>query len=178
LGKNFKAIVDDYSKDFDFAANKYSVEVKTNKGSFTLDLLPKDAPNHCANLLGLAKAGFYDGLKFHRVIDGFMIQGGCPNGSGTGGPGYTINAEFNNMSHVPGVLSMARAQNPNSAGSQFFVCVADAKFLDKQYTAFGITRDAASLEVVKSIGKVATDAHDAPLEPVTIEKMTIVEAPL
>ncbi len=175
MTKNYKALVNDFAKDFDFEHKKYAVEIETTMGTFTLDLAPSVAPGHCANLLGLAKAKFYDGLKFHRVIDGFMIQGGCPQGTGTGGPGYNIDAEFNPTPHKAGVLSMARAQNPNSAGSQFFVCVADALFLDRQYTAFGRTRDEESLEVVKNIGQVTTDAHDAPVEEVTIKRMTVLE---
>jgi cyclophilin family peptidyl-prolyl cis-trans isomerase len=175
MTKNYRSLVDDFAKDFDFKAKKYAIEVETNQGSFTLDLFTDLAPGHCKNILGLAKAGFYDGLKFHRVISGFMIQGGCPSGTGTGGPGFNIDAEFNATPHKAGILSMARAQNPNSAGSQFFVCVADALFLDKQYTAFGKTRDEKSLEVVKSIGKVATDSGDAPLEDVVMTRVTVLE---
>ena len=123
----------------------------------------------------LAKIGYYDGLIFHRIISGFMIQGGCPEGTGTGGPGYTINAEFNATKHEPGVLSMARTNDPNSAGSQFFICLETVPHLDRQYTAFGRTADADSLAVVKKIGAVATDGRDKPTTPVKINKATVVE---
>ena len=100
-------------------------------------------------MLGLAKIGYYDGGAFHRIIKDFMIQGGCPEGTGTGGPGYKIAAEFNATPHEPGVLSMARTGDPNSAGSQFFICLARVPHLDRQYTAFGRTADADSLAVVQ-----------------------------
>ena len=135
-------------KEIDFAANTYQLELKTNHGSILLDLSPDVAPGHSANLLALAKIGFYDGLSFHRVIGGFMIQGGCPEGTGTGGPGYNIDAEFNDTPHVDGVLSMARSTDPNSAGSQFFICLGTQAFLDGQYTAFGRTADTASMDVL------------------------------
>ena len=144
-------------------------------GKITLDMMPELAPGHVKNMLGLAKIGFYDGLTFHRVINGFMIQGGCPEGTGTGGPGYTIPAEFNKTKHEPGVLSMARTSDPNSAGSQFFLCLERVPHLDNQYTAFGKTADAESLAVVKKIGAVDTGAQDRPTKPVTINKATVVE---
>jgi peptidyl-prolyl cis-trans isomerase B (cyclophilin B) len=106
-----------------------------------------------------------------------MIQGGCPQGTGTGGPGYTIPAEFNRTQHEPGVLSMARTSDPNSAGSQFFICLERVPHLDNQYTAFGRTADAASLEVVKAIGVVRTGGGDRPVEPVTIKKVTVSKKP-
>ena len=106
-------------------------------GPVTIELLPEKAPNHVARIKELADEGFYDGLSAHRVIDGFMAQMGCPQGVGTGGSGKNINAEFNDVSHQRGVCSMARAQNPNSADSQFFICFDDASFLDGQYTAWG-----------------------------------------
>ena len=115
--------VDEATNDLDFDNKKYQIQLDTNKGMIKLDLDATVAPNHCRNMIGLARIGFYDGLIFHRVIDGFMIQGGCPEGTGTGGPGYNVDAEFNKMPHEAGVLSMARSQNPNSAGSQFFVCL-------------------------------------------------------
>ena len=120
--------------------------ISTNLGDIVLKFFPDKAPNHVANFMKLAKANFYNETKFHRVIPGFMIQGGDPNTKpggdtigppGAGGPGYTINAEFNDVHHKKGILSMARSQDPNSAGSQFFICVADADSLDNQYTAFG-----------------------------------------
>ena len=107
-----------------------------------------------------------------------MIQGGCPSGNGTGGPGYTIKAEFNEKPHEPGVLSMARTSDPNSAGSQFFLCLEKVPYLDRQYTAFGKTADASSLEVVKTIGKVKTGSGDAPLQPVVIKEARVVEKAL
>src|SRR5687767_15507258 len=115
--------VDAALKDVDFDKNKYQIELDTTKGKIVLDLLPDVAPGHAKNIIGLTKIGFYNGVKFHRVIKGFMIQGGCPQGTGTGGPGYTIKAEFNKTPHEPGVLSMARSSDPNSGGSQFFICL-------------------------------------------------------
>lgn len=126
------------------AENTPGAVIKTSYGNMTLEFFPEKAPNHAKNFLDLAKKGFYDGCTFHRVIPGFMIQGGCPNSKqdasgtpGTGGPGYNVDAEFNEISHKRGVLSMARSQDPNSAGSQFFIVVKDSLFLDGQYTAFG-----------------------------------------
>ncbi len=129
-----------------------------------------------ANFVNLARRGYYDGLSFHRVIAGFMIQGGCPEGTGMGGPGYQIDAEFNSMPHEPGVLSMARSSNPNSAGSQFFICLDAHPHLDGQYTAFGKVADDESMDVVREIGSVKTAAQDRPLEEIRIEKATIVES--
>jgi peptidyl-prolyl cis-trans isomerase B (cyclophilin B) len=128
-------------------------------------------------MLSLAKIGYYDGLIFHRVISGFMIQGGCPEGTGTGGPGYTIKAEFNATQHVPGVLSMARTNDPDSAGSQFFICLEKVSHLDRQYTAFGKTADDASLQVVKKIGAVPTARGDRPTPDVKINKATVQATP-
>ena len=123
MSKNRQPEVIAAIKDLDFDKNNYQIELKTNHGLIVLDLLPDIAPGHCGNLIGLARIGYYNGVSFHRVISGFMIQGGCPLGTGTGGPGYTIKAEFNEMPHVAGVLSMARTSDPNSAGSQFFICL-------------------------------------------------------
>lgn len=170
-----KAKVTEAAKDFDFETKKYQVVIDTTMGKITLNMWPDVAPEHCKNMMGLAKIGFYDGLVFHRVIDGFMIQGGCPDGTGMGGPGYQVDQEFNDKHHAPGVLSMARAQDPNSAGSQFFICVADAGFLDKQYTAFGETADEESLKVVQAIGKVETAASDRPHEDVVMKTVTVKE---
>jgi peptidyl-prolyl cis-trans isomerase B (cyclophilin B) len=175
--KNRKAEVEVAQKEIDFAKNRYQVVLDTTLGPITLNLLPDVAPGHCLNLLGLAKIGYYDGLIFHRVISGFMIQGGCPQGTGTGGPGYTIKAEFNGTTHVPGVLSMARTSDPNSAGSQFFICLETVPHLDRQYTAFGQTADAASLAVVKKIGATPTDGGDRPKTPVKINTMKVVATP-
>ncbi len=113
------------------------VRVATDKGDIVLELFPDDAPKHVAAFLKLVKDGFYDGLAFHRVEPGFVIQGGDPDGDGTGGPGYRLPAEFNSRSHLRGTLAMARASDPDSAGSQFYICLADVRFLDGQYTVFG-----------------------------------------
>ena len=174
--KSYEADVQTAIKELDFDAKTYQIELNTNHGRILLDLLPDLAPGHCANMLALAKIGYYDGLTFHRIIDGFMIQGGCPAGTGTGGPGYNINAEFNDTPHVAGVLSMARSQDPNSAGSQFFLCLANADYLDNQYTAFGRTADDASLEVVQKLGKLETDSGDRPTSPALIETAKVIEA--
>jgi len=125
--------------------NKEIAVIKTTQGEMVLEFWPDVAPKTVENFKKLAREGFYDGTAFHRIVKGFMIQGGDPltkdadaeSSWGTGGPGYKIPAEFNDRSHVRGVISMARSQNPDSAGSQFFICLADAKFLDRQYTAFG-----------------------------------------
>ncbi len=113
------------------------IKIETEKGDILIELYPDSAPNHVANFKALAGKGFYDGLKFHRVIAGFMAQGGDPDGNGTGGPGYSIDAEFNDRKHVRGTLAMARSANPNSAGSQFYICYGDTPHLDGQYTIFG-----------------------------------------
>ncbi|MEZ6092767.1 MAG: peptidylprolyl isomerase [Pirellulaceae bacterium] len=167
--------VDQATKDLDFDNKKYQVTLQTTHGDIVLNMRPDKAPGHCRNMIGLAKSGFYDGLDFHRIIGGFMIQGGCPDGNGTGGPGYQIKAEFNDMPHVAGVLSMARSQNPNSAGSQFFICLGTHAYLDGQYTAFGECADDASYQVVQKIGSVATGRDDHPKEPVLINKATVSE---
>lgn len=135
------------------------------------EFLKDKAPETCRNFIKLANKGFYDGLIFHRVIADFMIQGGCPNGTGTGGPGYTIKAEFNDTKHVPGIVSMARSKDPDSAGSQFFICVAECPHLDNNYTAFGkVTK---GYDVVEKISKVKVNLQDRPLEPVVMKKVYI-----
>ena len=175
MAKNYKSDVEAHTKDFD-ASKNYRVTLNTNAGTIKLDLDAAKAPGHVKNMVGLAKAGFYDGVIFHRVISGFMIQGGDPTGTGTGGPGYQIDAEFNDTKHEPGVLSMARSSDPNSAGSQFFICLpGDTSFLDGQYTAFGKTADDESLEVVKSIGATPTDAGDRPKSEQKIDKAEVQE---
>ena len=151
----------------------YEVTLDTSAGPIRLAFAAESAPGHVRNMVALAESGFYDGGCFHRIIKGFMIQGGCPQGTGTGGPGYTIPAEFNRTPHEPGVLSMARTSDPNSAGSQFFLCLEKVPHLDRQYTAFGRTADQASLDVVKAIGAVRTGAQDRPVEPVVIKKVTV-----
>ncbi len=177
MAKNRKAEVEAAQKTLDFKKNNYQLTLDTTLGKITLDMLPEVAPGHVRNILGLAKIGYYNGLGFHRVIEGFMIQGGCPEGTGSGGPGYTISAEFNATKHEAGVLSMARTSDPDSGGSQFFICLEKTPHLDRQYTAFGRTADAASLEVVRAIGDLKTGANDRPLKPVTIKTATVVEAP-
>jgi peptidyl-prolyl cis-trans isomerase B (cyclophilin B) len=165
------------AKAVDLDGFDYEVVLDTSLGKIRLKLDPKVAPGHVRNLVALAESGYYDGGCFHRIIKGFMIQGGCPEGTGTGGPGYKIPAEFNATPHEPGVLSMARTNDPNSAGSQFFICLERVPHLDRQYTAFGRTADDASLQVVKSIGSVRTAASDRPVEPVIITKVTVVKTP-
>ncbi|QDU38743.1 Putative bifunctional phosphatase/peptidyl-prolyl cis-trans isomerase [Maioricimonas rarisocia] len=162
--------------DVDFDSKNYQVEFETNKGTILLDLWPDIAPGHCKNLIGLAKIGFYDGIIVHRVIPGFVLQAGCPLGNGTGGPGYTIDAEFNEQPHEAGVLSMARTSDPNSAGSQFFICLDRVPHLDRQYTGFGKTANDESLKVVLSIGNVPTDASDRPTEEVKILSGRVIES--
>ncbi|MCI9586537.1 MAG: peptidylprolyl isomerase [Oscillospiraceae bacterium] len=141
-------------------------------------LYPEKAPNTVRNFISLANSGFYDGLIFHRCIPGFMIQGGCPNGTGMGGPGYHIRGEFsgngfaqNDLKHTLGVLSMARSMMPDSAGSQFFIMVDKAPHLDGQYAAFGLITD--NVEAAVAISKVSTDSHDRPKEPVVIESIRV-----
>lgn len=135
-------------------------------GVITAELFPETAPESVRNFISLIQKGYYDGLIFHRVIAGFMIQGGCPDGTGSGGPGYCIRGEFsangvdNSLAHTRGVLSMARAMDPNSAGSQFFIMHADAPHLDGQYAAFGRVTD--GMEVVDAIAAVETDHSDRP----------------
>lgn len=140
-------------------------------------LYPEVAPNTVKNFISLVKKGFYDGLTFHRVIPGFMIQGGCPQGTGIGGPGYHIRGEFsqngfaNDLAHDPGVLSMARAMAPDSAGSQFFIMHEKSPHLDGAYAAFGKVTE--GLSVVDEIARVQTDYSDKPLEPVVMKKVTV-----
>ena len=148
-----------------------------NGKTFKAELYPEKAPNTVNNFLSLVNKGFYNGLIFHRVIAGFMIQGGDPDGNGTGGPGYHIKGEFssngfakNDIEHVRGVLSMARAQHPNSAGSQFFVMHADADYLDGQYAAFG--RVIEGMETVDGIAETKTDWYDKPYETQIMKKVT------
>jgi peptidyl-prolyl cis-trans isomerase B (cyclophilin B) len=174
---NRRPEVDAAIADVDFSANTYQIEFTTTAGTILLDLTPDIAPGHCRNIIGLTKIGYYDGLIFHRVIQGFMIQGGCPTGSGTGGPGYTIKAEFNTMPHEPGVLSMARTNDPNSAGSQFFICLERVPHLDRQYTAFGKTANASSLDAVRKIGATPTGANDRPKADVKITAAKVIVTP-
>lgn len=157
----------------DGKAVEYLVTFATDVGDIQMEMWSDVAPNHCRSFIALAQAGYYDGLIFHRVIPGFMIQGGCSVGTGTGGPGYCVKEEFNEKSHVRGVLSMARAQPVDSAGSQFFLCVDKATFLDRKYTAFG--KVLKGMEAADKIVGADRDARDRPFEPVKIKsaKVTI-----
>lgn len=149
-----------------------TASIETDFGTIELELWPDAAPLHVANFRKLARAGFYRGTGFHRIVPGFVIQGGCPEGDGTGGPGWTVPAEFNARRHVKGVLSMARSAHPDSAGSQFFICLDDAPHLDGQYSAFG--RVTAGMDVVEQIAAVDCDAHGRPVG--RLPEMRIVNA--
>ena len=148
--------------------------IKTDVGDMVVEFFPEAAPNHVNNFTVLAGKGFYDGTTFHRVIPGFMIQGGDPNSKkadrslhGTGGPGYRLKAEFNDKPHKRGTLSMARSRHPDSAGSQFFICVADAPHLDGQYTVFGQVVE--GMDVADKIVSQKTDQRNNPLEPIAMD---------
>ena len=147
--------------DLAVEAEHLQARIKTAKGDIVFTFYPHEARQHSAAFIKLARAGFYDGLSFHRVEPGFVIQGGCPQGTGTGGPGYQLDAEFNALPHVKGTVAMARSSSPNSAGSQFYICLGDARFLDKQYTVFGQTT--AGQDVVDAIRRGDV------MEKVTIE---------
>ena len=140
--------------------------LETSKGAVTIEMRPDLAPGHVAQIKALARKGFYDGLKFHRVIAGFMAQTGCPQGTGTGGSGKKLKAEFSPEKHVRGTVSMARAQDPNSGDSQFFICFADAPFLNKQYTVWGSV--IAGMENIDAINK-----GEPPKSPDTIVSMRV-----
>ena len=149
-----------------------------NGKKMEIELYPEIAPETCANFEKLVKDGFYNGLTFHRVIKGFMIQGGCPEGTGMGGPGWHIRGEFaanghkNDLKHTKGVLSMARTMDPNSAGSQFFIMHENAPHLDGQYAAFG--KVVNGLDVIDEIANVKTNWADKPTQPVVMEKVELV----
>jgi peptidyl-prolyl cis-trans isomerase B (cyclophilin B) len=177
VAANRKSEVDAAVKDLDFASKTYQAELTTNKGPIRLVFFLDVAPGHVKNFLGLAKIGFYNNGSFHRIIKGFMIQGGCPQGTGTGGPGYQIPAEFNATPHEAGVLSMARTNDPNSAGSQFFICLGKHTHLDRQYTAFGKVADEESMATVRAIGNTAVNRNDQPIEKVVIQNATVTEKP-
>ncbi len=153
-----------------------TIEMENGK-TITAELFPEIAPNTVNNFISLIKKGFYDGLTFHRVIYGFMLQGGCPEGTGMGGPGYSIKGEFsgngfkNELKHTEGVLSMARSMMPDSAGSQFFIMHKAAPHLDGQYAAFGKVTD--GMDIVNEIAEVDTDFSDKPLDPQVIKKITV-----
>ncbi len=159
------------------AQNPIVTITMANGDMMKAELYPEIAPNTVNNFISLVKKGYYDGLIFHRVIAGFMIQGGCPNGNGMGGPGYSIKGEFsqngfkNTLKHTEGVLSMARSMMPDSAGSQFFIMHQNSPHLDGQYAAFG--KLAEGLDVVDKIAQVGTDWQDRPMVPQIIESMTV-----
>ena len=158
-------------------ANPVVTITMANGDVMKAELYPEIAPNTVNNFISLVQDGFYDGLIFHRVIRGFMIQGGCPNGTGMGGPGYTIKGEFsqnafaNTLDHTPGVLSMSRAMHPASAGSQFFIMHEAAPHLDGAYAAFGKITE--GMDVVNKIAETRTDYSDRPLEEQKIQSMTV-----
>jgi len=168
------------------AATKENAIIKTSYGEMTLAFWPEVAPKHVENFKKLARDGFYNGTAFHRIIKGFMIQGGCPNTKkgargipGTGDPGYKVKAEFNDRSHVRGVISAARSSDPHSAGCQFFICHGDAKFLDRQYTAFG--QLVGGDDVLEKIASVPVKSggggeKSTPIERIEVESVTIVAA--
>lgn len=154
------------------------VTIKTNsKKEIKIELYPEIAPNTVANFISLINKGFYDGVSFHRVIKGFMIQGGCPEGTGMGGPGYQIKGEFtengfkNDLKHTRGVISMARTNMPNSAGSQFFIMHQDAPYLDNKYASFGKVIE--GMDVVDEIAETETGMYDKPLTPQLMEKVSV-----
>jgi peptidyl-prolyl cis-trans isomerase B (cyclophilin B) len=144
-------------------AQGLQARIHTKKGDILFRFYANEARQHSAAFIKLARAGFYDGLTFHRVEPGFVIQGGCPQGTGTGGPGYNLNAEFNERPHVRGTVAMARSQSPNSGGSQFYICLGDARFLDRQYTVFGQTIEGQEVTDGIRVGDV--------MEKVTVEAL-------
>jgi peptidyl-prolyl cis-trans isomerase B (cyclophilin B) len=163
---------------FSSAAAEEIGVIQTSLGAIEVKFFPDKAPNHVKNFKTLAQSGFYNGTTFHRVIPDFMIQGGDPNSKddnrdndGAGGPGFTVKAEFNDTPHKRGILSMARARHPDSAGSQFFICVKDAFFLDGKYTAFGEV--VKGMDVADKIVAVPRDERDNPLEKVAIKSIAI-----
>jgi len=158
-----------------------SVNIETNHGNISINLLPDLAPETVRNFVTLAKKGFYDGTLFHRVIPGFMIQGGDPNTKdpnmknqwGMGGPGHTVKAEFSTRSHLEGIVSMARATDPDSAGSQFFIVTKDSTFLDREYTVFGEVSE--GMDVAHKIENLQKNQNDCPLEDAKMLKVSISE---
>jgi len=159
-----------------------AVLITTNEGIFMIELFPEDAPNTVNNFLKLVESGYYDGIVFHRIIPNFMIQAGDPNTIGPdsdrslwgqGGPGYNLKAEFSSRSHLRGIVSMARANDPDSAGSQFFIVTSDSTFLDKQYTVFGEVVD--GMEVADKIVNLPRDGNDCPKQEAKMLEVTISE---
>lgn len=165
------------SKENSTMQNPIATITMQDGGVMKLELYPDVAPNTVKNFITLANAGFYDGLTFHRIIAGFMIQGGDPNGTGSGGPGYSIKGEFtsngfkNDLKHKRGVISMARTMIPDSAGSQFFIMHADYPYLDGEYAAFGMLLE--GFDVLDAIATVQTNRNDAPLTPVVIDTIRV-----
>ena len=155
--------------------NYPKARIETTEGTIVVELWDDVAPGHAKNFLDLAAKGFYDGLTFHRIIKNFVIQGGCPKGNGTGGPGYNVKAEFNNRKHEKGVLSMARSSDPNSAGSQFFICLGrdHCQHLDGQYTAFGKV-----VEGLDAVDKIAATPlrGETPVNPPKMKSVKKIEA--
>jgi cyclophilin family peptidyl-prolyl cis-trans isomerase len=148
------------------------VTIETTYGNIVIEFYPEDAPNHVWNFIKLARSGFYDGLVFHRVVEDKVIQAGCPNGDGFGGPGYSIRAEFNEHEHEPGAVGMAREDHdPDSAGSQFYICLAPMRHLDGKYTVFGHVID--GMDTARRIGRVVVDARYRPIQAVFMENVVI-----
>ncbi len=148
--------------------------IRTNFGEITIAFHPEDAPETVINFIALTRKRFYDGLTFHRIIPGFMMQGGCPRGDGLGDPGYKLKAEFNDRKHVAGTVSMARSRDPDSAGSQFFICFRATPHLDRQYTAFAQVVD--GMDVVKKVEAVGTSGTGRPMEKVVMERVELLDA--
>ena len=150
--------------------------ISTTMGDMVVELWNDVAPGHVENFTKLAGNEFYDNLIFHRIIPQFVIQGGCPEGTGTGGPGWNVKNEFNDRQHVEGTLSMARSADPDSAGSQFFVCLGreHCQHLDNQYTGFGQVVE--GMDVVRAIGAIETDGQDRPMEPVSMTSVRVLES--
>lgn len=156
-------------------AQKKYIAIETQHGKTVIELFPHKAPNHVQRIIELSSEGFYDGLVFHRVINGFMVQAGCPYGNGTGGSEKpALRAEFNDMKHVEGVMSMARSSDPNSANSQFFIMLDSAPYLDKQYTAFGKVKQ--GMEFIHMIKKGDPAANGMVRQPDTIKKMYVCDS--
>ncbi len=177
---NIKLVNGSKEKDLKIDAAKYPVAtIELESGDkIELVLLPEVAPNTVNNFIDLIQKGYYDGLIFHRVINGFMIQGGCPEGTGMGTPGYSIKDEFvmedgYMLPHLPGVISMAKRQQPHTAGSQFFIVHKDASFLNGSYASFGVVKNKESMAVVDKIANTKTGANDKPLEDVVMKKVTV-----
>ena len=151
----------------------YVARIETTAGPIVAELYPRQAPHHVNSFVFLANSGYYDGVIFHRVIPGFMIQGGDPTGTGGGGPGYKLRSEFNDTKHVRGIVSAARTNDPNSAGSQFFIMHGEAPHLDNKYTAYG--RVTEGMETVDKIAQAPADENDRPSDPVSIKSIKIEE---